>query len=98
MTKDKQCYKAPKQKANRLSKSEYKAYSLWVWEQYPICEICQSASTDDVHHLKYGSYKDDSSIYPVCRSCHEYCHQNKQESQELYLDKAKQIRRDYEER
>jgi len=96
MTKQQQLYKAQKQKKRRLSKSEYKKYSLWVWEQYPICEICKSAATDDVHHLEYGAYKDDTSIYPVCRSCHEWCHKNKKESQRLYLEKAKKIWRSYD--
>ena len=53
-----------------------------------MCQICNNDIVSDAHHLLYGSYgadKADESVIAVCRSCHEWCHANKKESQEKYM-------------
>ena len=76
----------------RLSKKEYQRYVAWLNYTFKVCQICNQKQAQDAHHLRFGCYgadKDDTSLITVCRDCHEWCHQNKHESQEKYEHIAK---------
>ena len=99
MTKAQQTFKAKKTKKNRLSKEEYKKYTIYLADTFPICQMCNVLPSEDCHHLGYGSYgadKDDKSLIAVCRHCHEYAHKNKAETQELYADVVESNWREYD--
>ena len=69
----------------RMNKKEIKAYMLWVVnERAPVCQRC-GAQTQDAHHILYGAYKDDRYLVGLCRSCHDWAHRNKRESQATLL-------------
>ena len=77
----------------KLSKTALKRYKQWLALKYPICQICNQKQAQDAHHLRFGCYgadKDDTSLIAVDRECHEWCHQNKHESQEKYEHIAKE--------
>ena len=85
--------------SKKLSKPALKKYRQWLALEYPLCQICHKQPIADAHHLLFGCYgadKDDSSQIAVCRDCHNYCHANKKESQDKYLEIAKNNFKRYE--
>jgi len=56
-------------------------------EDKPVCEICASARSTDIHHKFAGAdrnkYQNDTSTWmSLCRICHDYIHQHPKESRE----------------
>ena len=75
----------------RMTKPQIKAYMWWIVNELsPVCQICESAPSDDAHHILYGAYKDDRYLIACCRACHMWCHANKKLSQIRYGALAKE--------
>jgi len=69
----------------RMPKKQIKEYMHWIVNELsPLCQVCESAPSDDAHHLYFGAYKDDRYLLAVCRTCHQWCHANKKLSQLRY--------------
>lgn len=88
LSKKQQLYKSPKVKDKRLSKTENLRFREWLTDNISLCQICGLNRPQDAHHLEWGCYgadKNDKKQIAVCRSCHEYSHANKEESQRLYM-------------
>lgn len=51
-------------------------------EEFPICKVCNINPSTEVHHAKgRGKYLFEYLI-PICRACHNWCHQNVKEAEE----------------
>lgn len=75
----------------KLSKAENLKFRQFLVYEYPVCQICGKAPSDDAHHVRYGCYgadKDDRKQIAVCRACHDWCHEHKRESIEKYEELA----------
>ena len=89
LSKKQQCFKAQKNKKNRLSKEEYKKYTIYLADMFPICQDTECNDlADDHHHVEYAINKNDKKLINLCRFHHIKAHENKKESQEKYMDIA----------
>lgn len=77
-------------KTRKLSKSDYKKYYLYLTDKFPICQVCESEKTSQVHHVLYGSYKNDKTIIAICMQCHTIAHSNKHKWESLLLPIAQE--------
>lgn len=82
-------FNKPKKEINKRSekrKSEEQIYSV-LSKDYkknnPICQRCKKSNTEDVHHRNGREGKRLNLIQfwmPACRKCHDYIHNNPEES------------------
>lgn len=96
LSKKEQTRKKKLRDDKRLKKNEFEQYRLWLKENHPQCQAklngCEH-KTIDAHHVLFGCYgadKDDRTQISVCRSCHTWCHKNKNLSKELFLHIARE--------
>ena len=59
-------------------------------EKKPICEVCCSAKSTEIHHKYSGAdrakYQNDTSTWvAICRTCHTWTHENPIEARKLGL-------------
>ena len=83
----------------KLPKAENLKFRQFLAYEYPICQICGKAPSDDAHHVVFGCYgadKDDRKQIAVCRACHDWCHEHKHESIEKYEELADENWAEYE--
>lgn len=69
-----------------LEPSEYEALAIQFKEANPVCGVCNTKSTEDVHHARgrLSSLLCDSRFWiPVCRTCHSWIDSNRNAAREL---------------
>lgn len=72
--------RTPLRKVSAKRQRELKVYSKLraeFMESRPVCEVCESRPSKDVHHTKGrlgGNYLNVSTFKAVCRYCHLWIH------------------------
>jgi len=101
MTKQQQTHKNKQKSDKKLPPKELQQYQFWLEKNHPICQAniggCEHKAIE-AHHVLFGCYgadKDDKTQISVCRSCHEWCHAHKANSQELFLHVARKNWKDF---
>ena len=78
--KQSQLQKVKKQNPKKMDKKQYRDKCDFLFEKYPICQICGINKAEDAHHAKFGSMgadKDDRIIIVVCGECHHMIHHSR---------------------
>ena len=66
-------------KQGRAYSTQRKAFLL----ARPVCEVCKTARSQDVHHMRgrHGTnYLDETTWCAVCRTCHDWIHTHPREA------------------
>lgn len=73
LSKTQQTKKAPKQKENKMSKAELKAYREFLIAK-GTCQICGGYELDIPHHVGIGVKRSDYEQILLCIHCHRKTH------------------------
>jgi len=90
-SKQSQLQKTRKPNPKIMPKAEYKKKCDWLFEKYPMCQICTINKSQDAHHTSFGNNgadKDDRTIISICRECHDMIHHNKTDIVDMHGYKA----------
>jgi len=73
--KTEQTHKTKRHNPRIMNRIEYVEKCDWIFEKFPVCEICEEAKAEQIHHARYGyRQRDDRTIMGVCEPCHYQVH------------------------
>ncbi len=78
VSKSAQLKKEKSQNPKIMTISLYQLKCDWLFNTYPLCQICNKRKSAQAHHARYGYRgRDDRTILAVCEPCHTEIHHGK---------------------